>query len=159
PQGQLAPAPHAHGRGSLPAGERIPRLGGIIAVLGAALAFASIFLTFIDAPTGALSYQDVATLFGEQAGMPVGLATAMLYAGPVLVVVGVVLAFVSWRLHLAGSIVAGAGASAISFATMNWAIWLTSAGASTGFGIGVWLLLLGFIVTVAGVIGLAFKKF
>ncbi|HHW83161.1 MAG TPA: hypothetical protein GX743_05000 [Actinomycetales bacterium] len=159
PPGQLSPAPQAHGAGSRPVAERIPKVGAIIAIVGAVLSFVSMFLTLVELPQGSVTYQALADLLRGEMGMFTGLSTAMLYLGPVLVVVGALMAILVARLHLVGSILTGVGASAISFATMNWFIWLAAAGVTTEFGPGAWLLLLGFVLVVAGIIGLAFKKY
>ena len=122
------------------------------------MAFIALFLPLLQLYGQSLTYSDVATVF-QEAGEFVGLATFMLYAGPFLIILGSVMAILGSKLHVPGSIVAGVGAGAISFATMNWFIWLSGGGISTEFGAGAWMLLLGFLLVVAGIIGLAFKKY
>lgn len=128
-------------------------LGALVAVLGAVLAIVSIFLPFVAVDGMTLSVGEAEEAIYSMLGSRMGLERVLLWVGPVVTILGVLIAVLMRHNPKAGTIIAGVGVMIMGFSGAYWPIMLLPQG-----GVGAWLLLVAFLISLAGLVRLAYQR-
>lgn len=128
-------------------------LGAIVTVVGAILAVVAQFLPFMSLEGEAFSMQEFRDLSVMYDGNSMTVEAILLWVGPAVTVLGVVIALITRRSPKVGVFIAGVGVMIMGFSGAYWPMMILPDGA-----IGSWLLLVAFLISLAGLVRLAYHR-